>query len=71
MNVVLRLMDTAVEFLWWGGGVGFAQSFLCPNTVLRLCCVELSLGLRQQVNVRNHFQTPSARPKLGVHFNFM
>ena len=31
MNVVLRLMDAAVEFVWWvGGGVGVAQSFSCP-----------------------------------------
>ena len=45
MNVVLRLMKTAVEFVWlggllgWNGGVGFAVIFMSnPTTVLRLCC---------------------------------
>ena len=36
MNVVLRLTEAAVEFLWWGGvcKVIFVSN---PTTVLRLC----------------------------------
>ena len=43
MNVVLRLTEAAVEFLWWVGGVvGFAKSFsFQPNNCVEvvLCCV--------------------------------
>ena len=48
MNVILGLTETAVEFLWWGGGwvgwggVEFAKSFSClPNNCVEvvLCCV--------------------------------
>ena len=43
MNVVLWLMEAAVEFVWWGcwrGAVGFAVVFMCnPTTVMTLCCV--------------------------------
>ena len=52
MNVVLRLMDAAVEFVWCGGVVGWAGGGVCtvifmsnPTTVLMLCCVVLLLGL--------------------------
>ena len=44
MIVDLRLMEATVEFVWWGGGVGWGG--VCtvifmsnPTTVLRLCCV--------------------------------
>ena len=42
MNVVLRLTEAAVEFLWWSGWCGFHSHFhVQPNysAVLRLCCV--------------------------------
>ena len=43
MNVVLRLMEAAVEFVWWSGVVvGFAQSFSCP-TLLPNYSVEVVL----------------------------
>ena len=48
MNVVLRLTEADVEFLWVGGGwwgvckVIFVSN---PTTVLRLCYVVLWLGL--------------------------
>ena len=48
MNVVLRLMEAAVEFVvvvGWGGGVCTVIFMSNPTTVLRLCCVVLSLGL--------------------------
>ena len=43
IKVNLRLLKAIVEFLWWGGGVGFEKSFSCPTQLL--CCVVLSLGL--------------------------
>ena len=47
MNVVLRLMKTAVEFVWLGGGGGVCTVIFMsnPTTVLTLCYVVLSLGL--------------------------
>ena len=53
MNVVLRLTEAAVEFLWWvGGWDGLGGGGVCkvifmsnPTTVLRLCYVVLWLGL--------------------------
>ena len=48
MNVVLRIMEAAVEFVWWGGRVvvvGFAESSSCPTQLQ--CCVMLSFGLLQ------------------------
>ena len=47
MNVVLRLMEAAVEFVWWDGGGGVCTVIFVsnPTTVLRLCCVVLSLGM--------------------------
>ena len=49
MNVVLRLTEAAVEFLWWGGvlvgGVCKVIFVSNPTTVLSLCYVVLLLGL--------------------------
>ena len=42
MNVVLRLTEAAVEFLWWVGGVGWGLQRhvrVQPNN-----CVEVVLG---------------------------
>ena len=40
MNVVLKLMEVAVEFVWWGGGGVCTGMFVSnPTTMLRLCCV--------------------------------
>ena len=36
MNVVLRLMEAAGEFVWWWGLHIFVSN---PTSVLRLCCV--------------------------------
>ena len=46
-----------------GGMVGFKQSFSCP-TVLRLCCVALSLGnlypeIKGRVSILSDFYLPS------------
>ena len=38
MNVVLRLMEAAVKFVWWWGGVCTGIFMSNPTTVLRLCC---------------------------------
>ena len=52
MNVVLRLKEAALEFVWWWGsggvGLGLHSHFrVQPNCSVEvvLCCVELSLGL--------------------------
>ena len=51
MNVVLRLTEAAVEFLWWcGGGMGWVCKVIFVSnlaTVLRLCYIVLLLGLGQ------------------------
>ena len=39
MNVNLRLLKAAIEFLWWGGVVCTVIFMSNPTTVLRLCCV--------------------------------
>ena len=42
MNIVLRLTEAAVEFLWWCDAmVGFAKSFSCPSQQLCWGCVTL------------------------------
>ena len=49
---------------WWGGGVVCTVIFVSnQTTVLRLCCVELLLGLWQQC-----FLTPSENPNYPWFF---
>ena len=49
MDVVLRLTEAAVEFLWWvGGGWGLHSHFrVQPNYSIDvvLCCVVLVVGV--------------------------
>ena len=47
MNVVLQLIEVAVEFVWWGGGGVCIVIFMAYLTtvVLGLCYIVLSLGL--------------------------
>ena len=39
MNVFLRLMEAAGEFVWWWGGVCTVIFMPKPTSELRLCCV--------------------------------
>ena len=54
MNVVLRLMEAAGEFVWWGGvcTVIFVSN---PTTVLKLCCVVVGVATIMFItNPMNH-----------------
>ena len=68
MNVVLRLKEAAVGFLWWGGWVvGFAKSFSCQVV---LCCVVVGVVTIQLIFKNWDQKTPRNWPGAKGFFSF-